>query len=189
MGDTFTLTLIVSEAPPADPDAIKAAEDSAAAAEDAAAAAEDAAEAAGESAAAATAAAGGTEPTEENRKRTQAIQQLARAAGLSSDYALALVGTNLTVEQCSTAIMRRLAKRSQDSGVNGNHSVRVTGLDAGTKKRIAVENALLRRIYPSKFSLDAGAREFRGRTMVEIGRELLSERGISTRGMDRSVVA
>lgn len=114
---------------------------------------------------------------------------MARTAGLSSDYALALVGTNLTVEQCSTAIMRRLAKRSQDSGVNGNHSVRVTGLDAGTKKRMAVENALLHRIYPSKFSLDAGAREFRGMTMVEIGRELLSERGISTRGMDRSEVA
>ena len=33
------------------------------------------------------------------------------------------------------------------------------------------------------------AREFRGMTMVEIGRELLSERGISTRGMDRSEVA
>ena len=32
-------------------------------------------------------------------------------------------------------------------------------------------------------------REFRGMTMVEIGRELLSERGISTRGMDRSEVA
>ena len=41
-----------------------------------------------------------TEQTEENRKRTQAIQQMARAAGLSADYALALVGTDLTVEQC-----------------------------------------------------------------------------------------
>ena len=28
--------------------------------------------------------------SEENRKRTQAIQQMARAAGLSADYALAL---------------------------------------------------------------------------------------------------
>lgn len=114
---------------------------------------------------------------------------MARAAGLSADYALALVGTDLTVGQCSTAIMRRLAKRSQENGVNGNHSVRATGLDAGTKKRMAVENALLHRIYPSKFSLDAGAREFRGMTMVEIGRELLSERGINTRGLDRSEVA
>lgn len=189
VGDTITLTLIEEEVTPTDSDEAKTNEDVVAAAEDAAAAAEDAAAAAKDAAAAVTEATGGTEQTEENRKRTQAIQQMARAAGLSADYALALVGTDLTVEQCSTAIMRRLAKRSQDSGVNGNHSVRVTGLDAGTKKRMAVENALLHRIYPSKFSLDAGAREFRGMTMVEIGRELLSERGISTRGMDRSEVA
>lgn len=189
VGDTITLTLIEEEVTPTDSDEAKTNEDVVAAAEDAAAAAEDAAAAAKDAAAAVTEATGGTEQTEENRKRTQAIQQMARAAGLSADYALALVGTDLTVEQCSTAIMRRLAKRSQENGVNGNHSVRATGLDAGTKKRMAVENALLHRIYPSKFSLDAGAREFRGMTMVEIGRELLSERGINTRGLDRSEVA
>lgn len=189
VGDTITLTLIEEEVTPTDSDEAKTNEDVVAAAEDAAAAAEDAAAAAKDAATAVTEATGGTEQTEENRKRTQAIQQMARAAGLSADYALALVGTDLTVEQCSTAIMRRLAKRSQENGVNGNHSVRATGLDAGTKKRMAVENALLHRIYPSKFSLDAGAREFRGMTMVEIGRELLSERGINTRGLDRSEVA
>ncbi len=189
VGDTITLTLIEEEVTPTDSDEAKTNEDVVAAAEDAAAAAEDAAAAAKDAAAAVTEATGGTEQTEENRKRTQAIQQMARAAGLSADYALALVGTDLTVEQCSTAIMRRLAKRSQENGVNGNHSVRATGLDAGTKKRMAVENALLHRIYPSNFSLDAGAREFRGMTMVEIGRELLSERGINTRGLDRSEVA
>mgnify|MGYP001543296216 CR=1 FL=1 len=183
VGDTITLTLIEEEVTPTDSDEAKTNEDVVAAAEDAAAAA------AKDAAAAVTEATGGTEQTEENRKRTQAIQQMARAAGLSADYALALVGTDLTVEQCSTAIMRRLAKRSQENGVNGNHSVRATGLDAGTKKRMAVENALLHRIYPSNFSLDAGAREFRGMTMVEIGRELLSERGINTRGLDRSEVA
>ena len=189
VGDTITLTLIEEEVTPTDSDEAKTNEDVVAAAEDAAAAAEDAAAAAKDAAAAVTEATGGTEQTEENRKRTQAIQQMARAAGLSADYALALVGTDLTVEQCSTAIMRRLAKRSQENGVNGNHSVRATGLDAGTKKRMGVENALLHRIYPSNFSLDAGAREFRGMTMVEIGRELLSERGINTRGLDRSEVA
>lgn len=189
VGDTITLTLIEEEAAPTDSDEARTNEDVVAAAEDAAAAAEDAAAAAKDAVAAVTEATGGTEQTEENRNRTQAIQQMARAAGLSADYALALVGTDLTVEQCSTAIMRRLAKRSQENGVNGNHSVRATGLDAGTKKRMAVENALLHRIYPSKFSLDAGAREFRGMTMVEIGRELLSERGINTRGLDRSEVA
>lgn len=125
-------------------------------------------------------------PAEDMRKRVSSIQQMTRAAGLSDSYALALVGTGLTLDQCSTAIMRQLAKRTQN--VNGTHGVQV-GLDAGTKKRMAAENALLHRIYPKKFTLDNGAREFRGMTLVEIGRELLAERGISTRGMDRTEVA
>ncbi len=188
-GDTITLTLIETEAIQDESDEGRTNEDAVKAAEDAAAAAEDAAAAAKDAVAAVTEATSGTEQTDETRNRTLAIQQMVRAAGLSTDYALGLVATDLSVDQCSTAIMRRLAKRSQENGVNGNHSVRMTGLDAGTKKRMAIENALLHRIYPSKFSLDAGAREFRGMTMVEIGRELLSERGINTRGMDRSEVA
>lgn len=121
-----------------------------------------------------------------NRQRVAAIQQMTRAAGLPDSYALSLVGTNMTLDQCSGAIMRQLTKRKQN--VNGTHGVSV-GLDAGTKKRMAAENALLHRIYPKKFTLDNCAREFRGMTLVEIGRELLGERGINTRGMDRSEVA
>lgn len=120
------------------------------------------------------------------RNRVAAIQQMTRAAGFPDSYALTLVGTNMSVDQCSTAIMRQLSKRKQV--VNGTHGVQV-GLDAGTKKRMAAENALLHRIYPKKFALDSGAREFRGMSLVEMGRELLGERGISTRGMDRSEVA
>lgn len=128
----------------------------------------------------------GAATAEDLRQRVASIQQMTRAAGLPDSYALSLVGTSMTVDQCSTAIMRQLTKRKQN--VNGTHGVSV-GLDAGTKKRMAAENALLHRIYPNKFTLDNGAREFRGMTLVEIGRELLGERGISTRGMDRNEVA
>lgn len=121
-----------------------------------------------------------------NRQRVASIQQMTRAAGLPDSYALTLVGSTLTVDQCSRAIMRRMAQRT--TNVNGTHGISV-GLDAGTKKRMAVENALLHRIYPKHFKLDNGAREFRGMTMVEIGRELLGERGINTRGMDKSEIA
>lgn len=193
VGDEITLTLIENETTETNPEAVAAAEDAAAAAEtaaaaadDAAAAAEDAAAAAGNAADAAAAIAG--EPTEETRQRVAAIRTMTRAAALSDTYALALAETKLTMPQCSQAIMRRMAKRSQAQQVHGSHGVNV-GLDAGTKKRMAVENALLHRIYPSKFSLDSGAREFRGMTMVEIGRELLTERGVSTRGMDKAEVA
>ncbi|WP_297409630.1 prohead protease/major capsid protein fusion protein [uncultured Alistipes sp.] len=124
--------------------------------------------------------------SEQMGQRVASIRRMTRAAGLPDGYALSLVGTDMTLEQCSGAIIRQLAKRKQN--VNGTHGVQV-GLDAGTKKRMAVENALLHRIYPAKFALDDGAREFRGMSLVEIGRELLSERGVNTRGMDRTEVA
>ena len=123
--------------------------------------------------------------SEQMGQRVASIRRMTRAAGLPDGYALSLVGTDMTLEQCSGAIIRQLAKRKQN--VNGTHGVQV-GLDAGTKKRMAVENALLHRIYPAKFALDDGAREFRGMSLVEIGRELLSERGVNTRGMDRTEV-
>lgn len=190
VGEEITLTLI-EETAEADPEAAAAAEDAAAAAETAAAAADDAAAAAADAAAAASeaadAAAAVAEPTEETRQRVASIRSMTRAAGLSDSYALALAETKLTVPQCSQAIMRRMAMRNKQ-GVHGNHGVNV-GLDSNTKKRMAVENALLHRIYPSKFGLDSGAREFRGMSMVEIGRELLAERGVSTRGMDKAEVA
>nr|WP_298032149.1 Mu-like prophage major head subunit gpT family protein [uncultured Alistipes sp.] len=179
VGDTITLTLIE---PDADADAAPA-DDADAAPADAPAAADE--RAAGTSAAPATPATAAA-PAEEMRQRVTSIQQMTRAAGLPDSYALTLVGTNMTLDQCSGAIMRQLTKRKQN--VNGTHGVQV-GLDAGTKKRMAAENALLHRIYPKKFTLDNGAREFRGMTLVEIGRELLGERGISTRGMDRTEVA
>ena len=121
-----------------------------------------------------------------NRQRVASIQQMTRAAGLPDSYALTLVGSALSLNQCSRAIMQKLTQRKQN--VHGAHGI-IVGLDAGTKKRMAVENALLHRVYPKKFTLDSGAREFRGMTLVEIGRELLAERGINTRGMDKTEIA
>lgn len=182
VGATITLTLIEPE-PESDADTPPA-DDADAAPADAPATADE--RTAGASATPATPVTTTAAPAENMRQRVASIQQMTRAAGLPDSYALTLVGTNMTLDQCSGAIMRQLTKRKQN--VNGTHGVSV-GLDAGTKKRMAAENALLHRIYPKKFTLDNGAREFRGMTLVEIGRELLGERGISTRGMDRSEVA
>lgn len=174
-GDTITLTLIETDAATADDtadDDARAADDDANAADDDAGAPDDTA-------------GDGKAKAKETRQRVASIQQMARAAGLSDGYALALVGTDLTLDQCSRAIMRRMAQRK---GVNSTQGISL-GLDGLTKKRMAVENALLHRIAPKQFTLEGGAREFRGMTMVEIGRELLTEQGISTRGMDKSEVA
>jgi hypothetical protein len=126
------------------------------------------------------------EQRKDSRRRMSAITRATRAAGLPDSYAIELFHSKKTIDQCRAAVIEKLAKRNPKP--NGSHGTSV-GLDAGTKKRAAVQNALLHRIYPAKFSLDAGAREYRGMTLVELGKELLAEQGINTRGMDKMAVA
>lgn len=121
-----------------------------------------------------------------SRRRMSAITRATRAAGLPDAYAIELFNNKKTIDECRAAVIEKLANRNPKS--NGVHGTGV-GLEAGTKKRTAVQNALLHRIYPSRFSLDSGAREYRGMTLVELGKELLAERGINTRGMDKMAVA
>lgn len=126
------------------------------------------------------------EKSKGSRRRMSAITRATRAAGLPDAFAIELFNSEKTIDQCRAAVIGKLAKDGPKT--NGVHGVSV-GLDAGTKKRTAVQNALLHRIYPAKFSLDSGAREYRGMTLVELGKELLSEQGINTRGMDKMAVA
>lgn len=183
VGDTITLTLIEDDSAESADNVTAAAEEAAAAAIDAAGAAEDAAAAAQEAAAAA---AGEPGAEEEARSRMDAILKSTRAAKLPDTFAIGLFRSKLNIDQCRQAVIIHMAKNQRN--VNGGHAVSV-GLDGATKKRTAVQNAILHRVYPAKFSLDAGAREFRGMTLIEMGKELLHEHGVSTRGLSKTQVA
>lgn len=128
----------------------------------------------------------GTAPDEQERMAS--ILQSTRAAGLPDTFAVDLFGRkNLTVAQCRQAIIVHQSRTNKPE-VNGNHGVTV-GMDGFAKMQRGIENALLHRIYPSAFKLDAGAREFRTMTMMEIGKRMLTERGINTKTMSRSDIA
>lgn len=120
------------------------------------------------------------------RNRMAEITISTRAAGLADTFAIELFNSNKTVDQCRQAIIEKMAK--QPTAITGSHGINV-GKEADEKKRSAVQNALLHRIQPGKFQLETGAREFRGMTLVEMGKELLNERGVSTRGLDKMAVA
>lgn len=122
-----------------------------------------------------------------SRRRMADIKLATRAAKLSDEFAIELFESNKTIDQCRQAVIEKLAG-AQPPAPHGGQGIEV-GLDNDTKKRSAVENALLHRIYPAKFKLDSGAREFRGMSIVEIGKEMLGQRGISTKGMDKMAVA
>ncbi len=184
VGDTIDLTVIEQTGEGVDPAAVAAAEEAAAAAEEAAVAATEAATGAEDAAAAAKEIAKTAE--EAARKRAVAIRFSTRAAKLPDAFALQLIESKKTVDQCRQAIIHELAKSGPKA--NGAHAIGV-GVSGADKKRSGMQNAILHRVMPSTFKLEDGAREFRGMTLIEMAKELLNERGINTRGLSKMEVA
>jgi HK97 family phage prohead protease len=68
------------------------------------------------------------------------------------------------------------------------------GVEAGSHDKMStmvrgIENALLHRMNPNKNQLDDMGRPYRGRSLVEIGRDYLEAVGINARNLTRSEVA
>jgi hypothetical protein len=125
--------------------------------------------------------------TEQERVRLDAILVSTRAAKLPDAYGIELYQSKKSVEECRQAIIEK-AMTGQAPPVNGSHDIRL-GVEAIEKKRTAIQGAILHRVYPSVFKLENGAADYRGMTLVEMGKELLTERGVSVRGLDKVAVS
>ena len=128
-----------------------------------------------------------TAATQEERTRLDAILLSVRAAKLSDTYAIELYQSNKPLEECRQDIISKMAA-GQTPPVSGQHTAGV-GVEGIEKKRDAMQEAILHRVYPSVFKLKDGKNEYRGMTLVEMGKELLTERGISVRGLDKSEIS
>jgi phage head maturation protease len=123
--------------------------------------------------------------TKQERTRLDAILVSVRAAKLEDSYAIELYKSNKPIEQCRQEILEKVI--AKQPVIDGRHSASA-GMEAIEKKRAAMQEAILHRVYPSAFKLKDGKNEYRGMTLVEMGKELLVERGFSVRGMDRMQV-
>ena len=122
--------------------------------------------------------------SEQEKKRLNAILLSSRAAGLQDAYAIELYTSNRALDECRHAIIEKAV--SGQKSVNGNHvSVGKEGIE---KKREAAQEAILSRAIPHVFTAEKG-NYFRGMTLVEIGKELLRERGIGVNGKNKSEIA
>ena len=124
--------------------------------------------------------------TKADKTRLNAILTSVRAAKLSDTYALELYQSTRSVEECRQEIIRKMASNSSVS-VSGQHTAGV-GVEAIEKKRSAIQEVILHRVYPAAFKLKE-KNEYRGMTLLEIGKELLIERGVNVRGVDKMKIA
>ena len=99
-----------------------------------------------------------------------------------------LINDGATVEQARAAVLEHLAARDAAAVTRSPMGHIETVRDETDARRAAVENALLHRAAPGRHRLEAG-REFRGMSLLEIGRSMLEAQGINTRGMDKLQLA
>lgn len=121
------------------------------------------------------------------RHRVAEITKITRAAMLPDNFAQKLVNDGTAVTQARKLVLDELERRSSSTNEIRPHVSIVR--DEMDSARAMVENALLHRHDPQKYKLDDGAREYRGMTLMEMGRDLLERRGVRARGLSKSEVA
>jgi hypothetical protein len=121
------------------------------------------------------------------RTRAAEIQKITKAAKLPETFAERCINEGVGIDKARKMAIDELARIG---GEGGEIRTQVTIVrDEMDSARSMVENALLHRHDPKTYQLDAGAREYRGMTIMEIGRDLLEKRGIRSRGLAKSEVA
>ncbi|WP_333710367.1 prohead protease/major capsid protein fusion protein [Malikia spinosa] len=99
-----------------------------------------------------------------------------------------LVNGGTTLDNARGAILEAVAAR--DAGGTAQRMPHVVTLvDETDTRREAVENAILHRATPGRVKLTDAGRQYRGLSLIEMGREMLEASGESTRGMDKLQLA
>ena len=97
--------------------------------------------------------------------------------------ASSLIKANSSVDQARAAILDELVKR--DAAMGGHRNVRVETVQDEMQVRMAgIEQAILHRVAAGT-KLDDNGRQYRGMSLLEMGRDFLEAHGVNTRGMDR----
>ncbi|TDY35094.1 prohead serine protease [Janthinobacterium sp. 75] len=101
--------------------------------------------------------------------------------------AAGLIRGGSSVDQSRAAVLEELARR--DAAQGGHRNVQIqTVSDEQETRMLGMEEAIIHRVH-SRSALTDNGRQFRGMSLLEIGREFLQSRGIETRGMDKMRLA
>lgn len=116
--------------------------------------------------------------------RAGEIAELATRHGFGAE-AVGWIKENKTVDQVRGIILEKMATRSE----KGGHPLNVRTITDETETRLqGMAGAILHRIKPSE-KLDDNSKQYRGMSLIELGRDFLESNGVHTRGLDRRELA
>jgi len=126
----------------------------------------------------------------QERARVSEINALCVTHKIDTALRSQLVDGGLSLDDARSKILAAVATR--DAGGTAPRlpfGQNATVTDEADTRRAAVENAILHRASPGRVKLDDAGRQYRGLSLLEIGRDLLEKAGENTRGMDKLQLA
>ncbi|WP_312548174.1 prohead protease/major capsid protein fusion protein [Massilia sp.] len=134
-------------------------------------------------------------PAGDDATTRAATEAAARAAEITEmctrhgvgQLAAGLIRGGNSVDQARQAVLEELARSDAAAGGHNNTRVQTLG-DEFQTRMTGIEEAMMHRVYAGAPLTDNG-RQFRGMSLLEIGRDFLEARGVQTRGMDKMRLA
>jgi hypothetical protein len=118
--------------------------------------------------------------------RSADITDLCQRHGVSQ-LAAGIIRAGSTVEQARVAVLDEIARRDAASGGHRNVVIQTVS-DEHAVRMAGVEEAIAHRVMSSVKLTDNG-RQYRGMSLLELGRDYLEACGVNTRGMARMELA
>jgi len=126
--------------------------------------------------------------TAELLARTAQVSELCARHGLAH-LAPDLIRSGADINRANAAVVEALARNDAAAGGHRNAAPRIETVRDQMQVRMAgVELAIMNRISPA-VALDDNGRQFRGMSLLEIGRDFLEAHSVNTRGMSRMELA
>jgi len=118
--------------------------------------------------------------------RSADIIELCARHGVTN-LAADLIRKGNSVDQARAAVLDEMARNSKEGGGHLNTRIQLIG-DVEQTRLAGMEEAIMHRVY-ARSKLTENGSQFRGMSLLELGRDFLETRGVSTRGMDRMTLA
>ena len=128
------------------------------------------------------------EATAAERARVTEINEAVRGLRLDQSFADELIAKDTSADEARRLAIAKAAERSNDT-IKPPMGRIETLVDEVETRRAGVEEALLHRYNPAQHKLSDNGKRFSGLSLIEIGRELLTQRGVDIRGMSRDQIA
>ena len=123
----------------------------------------------------------------EERSRVTAIYGAQEKLGLARAVADDLVQRGISLDQARATLIDAAAAAAPR--ISTHFAVPLGGRDERQTRVEAVSTALLHRFMPAHFTMTEPAQEYRGMTLLELGREFLTADGVRVRGLTRDEIA